>query len=197
MQLEENPGTLEGNRFLVDIFIISKSLLMKMLTDNFDNGAEDLLQDVIIKGQEKYSICAFPVKGFFSVVDSIKSYFRVNMELLKPAIRQSLFSDPGPIFTKVKDEPPAKYVIGSDVKNSLLSNGCLVEGRVENSILFRGVKIKKGAIVKNSIIMPKGEIEEGARVEYAVLDKKVKVSKGKEVIGGETSIVIVGRRKKL
>jgi len=197
LELEEEPGTLEGNKVLVEIFIMSKLFLLETIENSILNGAGDLFQDVILKDQDKLNIYAYPVRGYFAAINSIKRFYRANMDLLNPAIRQNLFFQPGPIYTKVKDEPSTKYATGSHVFNSLLANGCLVEGTVENSILFRGVRVKKGAFIKDSIIMQKSEIEEDARVEYAILDKEVTVSRGKEIIGRENGPVVIGKRKKL
>ncbi|MCC7571514.1 glucose-1-phosphate adenylyltransferase subunit GlgD [Candidatus Micrarchaeota archaeon] len=197
LQLEEEPGTLEGNKVLAGIFIMSKLFLVEMIENAIMNGADDLFRDVILKYQDTLKIYAYPVRGYFAAITSIKGYYQANMDLLNPAIRKSLFFQPGPVYTKVKDEPPTKYAAGSRVTNSLLANGCLVEGTVENSILFRGVRVKKGAFVGDSIIMQKGEIEEDAAVEYAILDKDVTISRGKEILGRENSPVVIGKRKKL
>jgi len=197
LEFKKSTGLLDSDKALVEIIILSKSLLMEIIADSIMNGAEDLLQDIIFKGQMKYNIYAFPIRGYFALIDSIEKYYQVQMDLLEPDIRQSLFFHPGPICTKVKDEPPTRYTSSSVIKNSLLANGCLVEGRVENSILFRGVKVKKGAFVKNSIIMQKGEIKEGAKVEHAILDKEVNISQEKEVVGRGESPIIIGKRKKL
>jgi glucose-1-phosphate adenylyltransferase len=197
LELKENLGPLESDKDLVEIIIVSKSLLMEIIADSIMNGAEDLLLDVIFREQKKYKIYAYPIKGYFALIDSIERYYQVQMDLLEPGIRQSLFFNPGPICTKAKDEPPTKYTNSSVIKNSLLANGCLVEGRVENSILFRGVKVKKGALIKNSIIMQKGEIKEGAKVEHAILDKEVNISQEKEVVGRGERPIIIGKRKKL
>lgn len=197
LQMEEEAGTMETGAELVEIFIMSKLLLLEMVETGIINGADDLFEDIIFKQQDKYNIYAYPVEGYFTVINSIDRYYKANMDLLNPRIRQSLFFQPGLIYTKGKDEPSTKYASGSRVVNSLLANGCLVEGTVEHSILFRGVKIKKGASIKNSIIMQKSQINENAEVEYAILDKEVTVSKDRRIIGRESSPVVIGKRKKL
>ena len=197
LQMEEEPETLEGNNVLVEILVMSKLLLLEMIEKGIINGADDLFQDMIFKYRDNYNIYAYPVKGYFAAINSIKRYYQANMDLLDSIIRQNLFFRPGLIYTKGKDEPPTKYATGSKVVNSLLANGCLVEGTVENSILFRGVKIKKGALIRNSIIMQKSQIEEDVRVECAILDKEVTITSDRRIIGRENNPVVIGKRKKL
>ena len=93
------------------------------------------------------------------------------MELLDPAVRYELFEKNGRIFTKVKDEPPAKYNDEAVVKNSIVADGCIIEGHAENSILFRGVKVKRGAVIKNSIIMQDSVVCENTFLDNCILDK--------------------------
>jgi glucose-1-phosphate adenylyltransferase len=115
------------------------------------------------------------------------------MELLDPNVRFELFIKNGKIFTKVKDEPPAKYNEEATVKNSIVADGCIIEGMVEDSILFRGVKINKGAVIKNSIIMQNTEVCENAILNNCILDKNVIISSGKQLNGDRNWPLIVGK----
>jgi len=116
------------------------------------------------------------------------------MNLLIPEVRRELFYKNGLIYTKIKDEPPARYLQGSSIQNSLVANGCIVEGTVENCILFRGVKIKAGSAVRNSIILQNNEIYSGASITNAILDKDVKVLEGKVLQGDPTAPFLAVKR---
>ena len=105
-------------------------------------------------------------------IDSIQSYFKFNMEVIKPEIRNSLFSDDRPVYTKLRDEMPARYLEHANVSNSIVADGCIVDAKVSRSVLFRGVRIGKGAKVKNCIIMQDSVVEEGAELENCILDKQ-------------------------
>ena len=107
------------------------------------------------------------------------------MKLLDDENLDALF-DPNPIYTKIRDDNPTRYIPGSEVSNVMVADGCVIEGHVENSILFRGVKVAKGAIVRNCILMQDTVIEEGAIVDYTITDKKVVISAGKEMKGADT-----------
>ena len=117
----------------------------------------------------------------------------VSMELLNVNNRNELFDKERPIYTKVRDDMPAIYGLGSSVKGSLVSSGCIIDGEVENSILFRGVRIEKGAVVKNSIIMQDSFIGTGSSLNCVVLDKKVAITPHKHLSGDASYPVYVGK----
>ena len=126
-------------------------------------------------------------------IDSVQAYFECSMDLLKDDVRADVFPDDRPVLTKLKDEMPTKYVKGCQVKNSLIADGCIVEGTVENSILFRGVHVEKGAVVKNSIIMQDGLIQKGAELQHCILDKQATVREGQAVIGPRSYPVVIAK----
>jgi len=105
------------------------------------------------------------------------------MALLRPEVWQEIFFQNGLIYTKVKDEAPASYGSDSAVSGTIVANGCLLDGSVIDSVLFRCVKVHKNASIKDSIIMQKCEIGEGAILENVICDKEVKITKGRRLIG--------------
>jgi glucose-1-phosphate adenylyltransferase len=115
------------------------------------------------------------------------------MDLLNPKVREELFQEENRIFTKAKDSVPAKYTKSANVKQSLIANECIIEGTVENSVLFRDVRIGKGAVVKNSVLLPSVEVGSGAELEYVILDKNVSVRSRSRLVGNEKFPVIVGK----
>jgi glucose-1-phosphate adenylyltransferase len=124
-------------------------------------------------------------------VDSIQSYYEASMMILQPSVWENIFLPEQPIYTKVKDEPPTRYLKGSSVKHSMVANGCIIDGTIENSIISRGVKIGKGAIIKNSIIMQKCTIGENCVIDSAVLDKDVKIEQGIRIVGTRKNLHVI------
>ena len=116
-------------------------------------------------------------------VDSMSTYYRANMEILDPEVWQNLFMGEHPVYTKIKDGVPVQYKETAKVTNSLIANGCIVRGEVENSILFRGVKVGKDVKIRNSIIMQKCDIQDGALVENVICDKNVVITAEKWLKG--------------
>ena len=118
------------------------------------------------------------------------SYYNENMKLLDDENLDALFGN-APIYTKIRDDNPTRYIGKAKVKNSMVADGCVIEGEVENCILFRGVKIGKGAVVKNSIIMQDSTIMGNVELDYVITDKEVTISSGKEVKGSDTFPIFV------
>lgn len=174
----------------MEMYIIKKNLLVELVKNCHTRGGWDFVKDILIKNVNKLKMFGFPYKGYIARIDSIKNYYRHNMELLKPEKWEELFFRSGLVYTKVKDEAPVKYKENARAFNTMVANGCIIEGRVENSILFRGVKVHKGAYIKDSIIMQKCEIAENAIIENVICDKNVCITKGKW-LKGETNYPLV------
>ena len=126
----------------------------------------------------------------------MKSYFDENMKLLDDYNVDALFEG-APIYTKIRDDNPTRYIDGAKVKNTMVADGCVIEGEVENCVLFRGVKIAKGAVVKNCVLMQDTVVESGANVEYTITDKDVVVTAGKELKGNDSFPVYIPKFHKV
>lgn len=125
-------------------------------------------------------------------ISDMKSYFDENMKLLDGSNLDALFEG-NPIYTKIRDDNPTRYIDGAKVKNTMAADGCVIEGEVENCVLFRGVKIGKGAKVKNCVLMQDTVVEAGAKLEYIITDKNVTISADKDIKGTDTFPVYVAK----
>lgn len=178
----------------MNIYVIERKLLMDQIREAYVNGLTYFERDIISPQLDKLDVRAYQHKGYYARILDINSYFAENMKMLKEENVQALFS-PSSIYTKIRDDNPTRYATGSHVKNIMAADGCVIEGEVENSILFRGVKVGKGAKVRNCVLMQDTVIETGASVEYAITDKNVKVSAYKELKGTESFPVFVEKRR--
>ncbi len=194
IDMEVKPGKINSNKVSLDMYIMEKSILIDLIDACFSRGYYDLVKDGFVKNISMLRVFAYPYQGYCARINTVESYYRNSMDLLKPEVWNKLFFKPGPIYTKIKDGAPAKYTDGSRVKNCLVANGCVVEGIVENSILFRGVKIRKGAYVKDSIIMQKTEIGENAVIKNVISDKEVFISAGKQLTGDKNYPVLIEKK---
>ena len=194
---QEKPLNPQTNLGSIGIYMIRRTLLISLLEECIAHGEYDLVKDIFIKKLDKLRLYGFEFKGYWRNISSVKTYYRCNMEMLDPAIRQELFIDNGKIYTKVKDEAPAKYNEEAEVVNSIVADGCFIEGTVENSVLFRGVKVERGAVVRNSIVMQGSVIEQGASIEYVIFDKNVVMSRGKYLKGDINYPIVVGKNSKV
>ena len=130
---------------------------------------------------------SYKYDGYFACVSSLSEYYSCSMELLDPAVRHALLEiKDRPVYTKVRNSPPTRYTEGSFVRNSLLADGCVVSGHVENSIIFRGVTVSEGAVIKNSIVMQGSFIGRNCSLNCAILDKNVMLKDGVNLSGHQS-----------
>ena len=129
------------------------------------------------------------------MINTIKKYYFTSMELLKPQVWKSLFLKDQPIYTKVMDEPPTRYSQGALIKNSMIANGCQIAGKVENSIIARGVKIGKNSVIRNCVILQKCEIAADCEITNVIFDKDVIVESGKVIKGSFDSPLVIRKEK--
>ncbi len=188
-----NPKDDGVQNFSMNIYLIDRELLIDMVNTAFVRGAEHFNRDVLMNQLNKLNVQAYKYKGYAAQISGIKSYFDENMKLLDDYNRDALFSG-SPIYTKIRDDNPTRYINGAKVKNAMVADGCVIEGEVENSVLFRGVKVAKGATVKNCILMQDTVIEAGANIEYLITDKMVTVTAGKEMRGTDSFPVYIAKR---
>ena len=174
-----------------DAYIMEKERLEYLVEEAASHGEYDFMRDVLVKNVDKCRIYGWRYDGYVARLDSVRTFYKHNMELLDPAIRMDLFNPRTPIYTKVKDEVPAKYTDTGRVRNSIVADGCIIEGEVENSVLFRGVHVCKGAVVRDSIIMQACYVGENSTLSNVVMDKGVLILNGRNISGYKTYPVII------
>lgn len=182
-------GVKPGDKAFMDCFIISRNLLLKMLEWYAAIKYLDLFE-AIAEDYDKMDVRLYEFRGYSATIYDTETYFRHSLDLLNTAVRDELFSEDRPVMTKVQDTVPTKYLKDADVKNSLIPAGCIIGGTVERSILFRGVRVESGAVVKNSVIMQSCVIGRSAHVENAIIDKNNIISAGIVIKGSADSIFI-------
>ncbi|HQC68429.1 MAG TPA: glucose-1-phosphate adenylyltransferase subunit GlgD [Clostridia bacterium] len=192
-QIKAYTSTNESNKISLDIYIINKDFLIYLIRDGLASGERGSLSEVFARRVEHMKMIGYVARDFVARIDSIKTFYQANMVILQKEIREKLFFEPGRIYTKVKDEAPSKYMKSAVVKNSLIADGCVIDGYVENSIIFRGVKIAKGARVTNSIIMQGSEIQENATLEHVILDKEVIIRQDIRLTGQKSYLVLIDK----
>lgn len=178
----------------MNIYVMERKLLIDQIREAYVNGLTYFERDIVSPQLDKLDVRAYQHTGYYARILDVKSYFAENMKLLKEENVNALFS-PSTIYTKIRDDNPTRYATGSHAKNAMVADGCVIEGEVENSVLFRGVKVGKGAKVRNCVLMQDTVIETGATVEYTITDKNVTVSSYKELKGTESFPVFVEKRK--
>lgn len=179
----------------MDVMVMKRELLRSLVDKGVAHGYHDMNRDVLLRSVQegKLRINACEYTGPCWRMDSVQSYFRFNMDILDTANRRRLFSEDLPVYTKVRDEMPARYGDNVNVVNSLVADGCIIEGTVENSILFRGVRIAPDAHVKNCIIMQDGNVHSGAYIENCILDKQAVIKRNARLIGPAAYPIVIAK----
>ena len=180
--VEVSPHYPKTKNASMGIYIIGKPLLMSIIDECHARNEHDFLTDGFVKNVRSLRAFAYEFDGFVGRINNVRSYYATSMTLLRGDVRQELFGE-RPVYTKVKDEAPTKYGERATVENCLIADGCVIEGTVRDSILFRGVVVRPGATIANSIVMQDSEVGEGCDLEYVILDKETAIHDGKRLIG--------------
>lgn len=162
--------------------MVERELLIDLVNTAFVRGQEFFERDVLLPRLNKLNVRGYKYDGYVARICDMKSYFDENMKLLDEYNLDALFSG-SQIYTKIRDDNPTRYIEGAKARNVMVADGCVIEGDVEDSVLFRGVKVAKGAKVKNCILMQDSVVEAGANIEYLIMDKNVTITAGKEMKG--------------
>ncbi len=182
-EMDYNFKYSNSNKISMDVFLIHKSLLEYLVDRSVAHGHYDFISDVVTKNVHNLRILALEHKGYVGRLDSINAYYQLNMDMLQDEVQRDLFYTGNPIYTKIKDEAPVKYGLNASVKNSLLANGCVIDGEVEDSMLFRGVHVGKGTKIKGCIIMQETDIDNHCTLEHVIADKNCHIREGRHLAG--------------
>ena len=176
----------------MNIYIMDREALIDKIHAAFVRGSSCFERDILAPRLEKYNIRGYKYDGYYARICGLKSYFDENMKLLddENLDEQSTSSQ---IYTKIRDDNPTRYINGCKTKNNLVADGCVIEGDVENCVLFRGVKIAKGAKIRNSVLMQDTVVNAGARLDYVVTDKNVTIEVCQELKGTDTQPFYVAK----
>ena len=186
-------GKNEKTNIYLEMFFIKKRVFFEILNEAIERGNELYFQEAMLDALKGYDTRVYEFDGSILYINDVKSYYDANMKVLDVHYAKELFYKNGQMITKPKDEPPTYYRSSAKVKNSYIANGCKIDGIVENSIIFRGVNIETGSIIKNSIIMQESVISEGAHIEYTILDKHVVVKPNVMLIGNPSIPYVIGK----
>lgn len=188
------PDTKGECNLFTGSMLIKKELLMRLVNECISSNNLDYKRYILQANVSKLKIVGYENKGFCRIIGSINDYFNANMDLFDSNIRRELFNAQRPIYTKVRDDMPSKYGLGSSVKNSLVAQGCVIDGSVNNCIISKGVYIGKGAKVSNCIIMQDSIVGDNTNLNYLIIDKDVKINNGRSLMGFESYPIYITKQ---
>ena len=188
-----NPEKSSSNKSSLGVICLRRDLLIDSIARQMAHGLTHFGIHSFVKMYDELKVHALEYNGVVLRINNVQSYFYSSMSLIDDAIRNDLFWNGEPVYTKVKDEAPTLYFDNANVGNAIISDGCRIYGNVEESIIFRGVTISKNTTIKNCIIMQDSHISENCQLENVILDKNSFVRPGVRLIGHRDYPVVIGK----
>lgn len=190
VEFEEKPLLAQSNTISTGIYVVRRRLLIELLEKAAEESRYDLVSDILIRYRNVKKIYGYKMNTYWSNIADVDDYFRTNMDFLKPEVRDFFFRQEPKVYSKVDDLPPAKFNTESDVTNSLVASGCIINSKVENSVLFKQAFIGKNCVIKNSIILNDVYIGDNTHVENCIVESRGTLKPNSYYCGeGEIKIV--------
>lgn len=191
IEFEEKPIVTNNDEISTGIYVIRRRQLIELIEKSIQEERFDFVRDILIRYRTLKKIYSYELNTYWSNIASVKSYYRTNMDFLKKEVRDYFFKQYPDVYSKVLDLPPAKYNAGASVKNSLVSSGCIINGQVENSVLFREVYIGNNCVIKNSIILNDAYIGDNTHIENCIVESRDTIRANTTYIGEPNNIKVV------
>lgn len=190
-EFEEKPLVSTSNTVSTGIYVIRRRLLIELIEKCEAEDRYDIVNDILVRYKNIKRIYGYKLNSYWSNISTVESYFKTNMDFLKPSVRDYFFKQYPNVYSKVDDLPPAKYNPGSAVRNSLISSGCIINGVVENSVLFKKAYIGNNCTIKNSIILNNVYIGDNTYIENCIVESHGTIRANTTHIGSDGNIDIV------
>ena len=190
-EFEEKPIEARSNTISCGIYVVRRRLLIEMIEKCAEEDRYDFVRDILIRYKDLKRIYGYKIKEYWRNIASVDDYYSTNMDFLKADVRNYFFKQYPDVYSKVDDLPPAKYNPGSQVRNSLVSSGCIVNGVVENSVIFKKSYIGNNCVIKNSIILNDVYIGDNTHIENCIVESRDTIRANSYFVGeGEVKIVV-------
>jgi len=195
-EFEEKPVVVKSNTVSTGIYVIRRRLLIELIEKCAEEERHDFVSDILIRYKDVKRIYGFKMDGYWANIASVESYYNANMDFLKKEVRDYFFKTYPDIYSKVSDLPPVKYNPGSAVRNSLVSSGSIVNGQVENSILFKKVFVGNGCVIKNSIILNDVYLGDNTYIENCIVESRDTIRTNSRHVGEEGIEIVVEKNER-
>ena len=193
IDFEEKPLVARSRTVSAGVYVMRRRQLIEMLERADEEGRYDFVTDILIRYKDVKKIYGYKFNDYWGNISTVEDYFKVNMDFLDPKVRKYFFKDEPKIYSKVDDLPPAKYNPGSQISNSLISSGCIINGKVEDSLLFKKVFVGKNCVIKNSVILNDVYLGDNTHIENCVVESRENL-KPNTYYYGDDGIRIISER---
>ncbi|SFA93851.1 glucose-1-phosphate adenylyltransferase [Acetitomaculum ruminis DSM 5522] len=191
IEFEEKPMMAHSRTVSIGVYVIRRRLLIELLQRSIVEGRYDFVNDIIIRYKNLKKIYAYEMEGYWSNISTVEAYYQANMDFLKEDVRSYFFNESPYIFSKSDDMPPAKYNPGAVVRNSLVASGCIINGTVENSVLFKKVFVGTNCVIKNSIVLNDVYLGDNSHFENCIVESRGTMIENAYHIGSDEIKVVI------
>lgn len=191
VEFEEKPMLSDANTISCGIYVIRRRQLIELIERSAAEDRYDFVNDILVRYKNLKRIYAYKMDSYWSNIATVEAYYQTNMDFLKPEVRNFFFKEYPYIYSKIDDLPPAKYNPGSAVKNSLVSSGSIINGAVENSILFKKVYVGNNCVIRNSIILNDVYIGDNTVIENCIVESRDTIRANTTHIGTPDHLKVV------
>lgn len=191
IDFEEKPMVANSDVISTGIYVIRRRQLIELIERCAQENRHDFVTDILVRYKNLKRMYAYSLENYWSSISTVESYYRTNMDFLKPEVRNYFFKQYPEVYSKVEDLPPAKYNPGAEVHNSLISSGCIINGKVENSVLFKKTFVGNNCVIKNSIILNDVYIGDNTYIENCIVESRDTIRANTSYIGEDGAIKIV------
>ena len=190
-EFEEKPMVAHSHTISTGIYVMRRRLLIDLVEHSQDEGRYDLVSDILIRYKNLKRIYGYKIKGYWSNIATVDSYYKTNMDFLKPEVRNYFFKELPQVYSKVSDQPPAKYNPGANVKNSLIGSGSIINGTVENSVIHKKVFVGNNCVIKNSIILNDVYLGDNTYIDNCIVESRGTIRANTRYAGEEGIKVVI------
>jgi glucose-1-phosphate adenylyltransferase len=191
IQFDEKPMTASSHTISCGIYVIRRRQLIELIERSILEGRYDFVKDVLIRYKDVKRIYGYKTKEYWSNIASVESYYKTNMDFLNKEVRDYFFHEYPDVHSKVDDNPPAKYNSGSKVKNSLIANGSIINGEVDNSVIFKNVFVGENCVIKNSIVLNDVYLGDNVYLENCIVESRDTIRANSRYVGEDGLKIII------
>ncbi len=195
-EFEEKPMLASSDMISTGIYIIRRRLLIDLIEHCAEEERHDFVTDILIRYKKLKRMYAYEIKDYWSNISTVEAYYETNMDFLKPEVRNYFFKEDPEVYSKVSDLPPAKYNPGSIVKNSLVASGSIINGTVENSVLFKKTFVGNNCVIKNSVILNDVYLGDNTYIENCIVESRDTIRANTRHVGANGVKVVVEKNER-
>ncbi len=196
IDMEEKPMTTDAHLASCGIYIIRRRQLIELIEKCAQEDRYDFVRDILIRYKNVKKIYVYRMESYWNSISSVESYYQTNMDFLKPEVRKHFLQEYPDIYSKVQDLPPAKYNAGSNVKNSLVASGCIINGTVEHSVLFKKVFVGNNCVIRNSIILNDVYLGDNTYIENCIVESRDTIRANSRYVGENGVKVVIEKNER-